>query len=577
MARTQPAAAIAVDPITREVIQNRLVAIVREMSVALQRAAYSPIIYEVKDFSSVLLRPNADVVAQAEGIPVFLGSMHQTLGPVLERYPLANMRPGDVFISNDPFTANGTHKNDINILKPIFWENEPVFFAVNKAHWTDIGGKDPGSWSPDSSNTYQEGVTVPPVRLYRAGDLNEELLEVILASTRLKENNLGDLMAQLSACHTAEMRVHELLDKYGIELTNACIDSLFDYVEAKVRAEIEKVPDGTYSAEDFVDTDGVGDTPVRVVLHVTIAGSDIKFDFTDCEPQRYGACGNAYVVNTVAACRVATKCLFGPDLTTNEGFYRPMQVVTKPGTVTHPLHPAPGTVWDNIGRSIIESVFFALAPVMPDRVQAGIFGGVQAMAIAGDDARLGQPYIHFMPYAGGWGARSSKDGINALCPILNGDNDNIPCEVSEAKFPLLVERYELIQDSGGPGHFRGGLGVRIDYRVLSDGATVSAGLARWRFQPPGLFGGGPGMLSSLILRAGTEQEENRPLIGGVGVEKGTVISHRCGGGGGFGDPRERDHERLLADVANGYVSAEAAVRDYGLSPEEAARAAERET
>jgi N-methylhydantoinase B len=565
----------AVDPVTREVIQNRLVSIVREMSVALQRAAYSPIIYEVKDFSSVLLRPDASVVAQAEGIPVFLGSMHQTLPPVLERYPLDQMREGDVFISNDPYSANGTHKNDINILKPIFWNGEPVLFAATKAHWTDIGGKDPGSWSPDATNTYQEGVSVPPLRLYRAGVLNEELKEVILASTRLRENNEGDLMAQISACHTAELRVLELLGVYGLETIDACIDSLFDYVEAKVRAEIERLPDGAYTGEDMVDSDGVTDDPVKVIVHIKVQASEMTFDFSDCEEQRYGACGNAHLVNTVAACRVAMKCLLDPYLTANEGFYRPMHVVTREGTVTHPVHPAPGTVWDNIGRAIIESIFFALAPVVPERVAAGIFGGVQAMAIGGEDPRTGAPYIHFMPYAGGWGARQGLDGMNALCPILNGDNDNIPCEVTEAKFPLLVERYELIPDSSGPGRTRGGLGVITEYRVLSEGAMVSAGIGRWRFAPPGLFGGGSGLRSTLVLDADGENPRERPLVGGVAVTKNELISHRCGGGGGFGPASERSREALEADVADGYVTAGVAQRDYGVDPASLGAPAER--
>jgi N-methylhydantoinase B len=561
---------IAVDPVTREVIQNRLIAIVREMSTTLQRAAYSPIIYEVKDFSSVLLRPDAAVVAQAEGIPVFIGSMHQTLGPVLARYPLETIREGDVFISNDPYLANGTHKNDVNILKPIFAEGELVLFAATKAHWTDIGGKDPGSWSPDATNTYQEGVTIPPLRLYREGVLNEELQEVILASTRLRENNEGDLLAQLSACHVAETRAHELFRRYSVAEVDACIDSLFDYAEAKIRAELAKVPDGRYTGEGWVDSDGVSDDPVRVVVHATVSGSAISFDFSECEAQRYGACANASLANTVAACRVAIKCLFGPDITANEGFYRPLSVITEPGTITHPVYPAPCTVWDNIGTAIVETIFFALAPVMPEKVAAGIFGGVQAMAIAGDDPRTNTPFIHFMPYAGGWGARQHKDGINGLCPILNGDNDNIPCEVSEAKFPLRVERYELIPDSGGAGRTRGGLGIRTDYRVLSDGATVSAGISRWRFAPPGLFGGCEGMRSTLILDADGEHPEECPLAGGETVRNGALISHRVGGGGGFGDARERARSQVAADVDAGYVTAEAAAREYGLTSDSVA-------
>ncbi len=555
-----------VDPVTREVIQNRLISIVREMSVTIERAAYSPIIFEVKDFSSVLLRPNGDVVAQAEGIPIFLGAMQQTLPPVLERYPLETMRPGDVYISNDPHTANGTHKNDINVLRPFFVDDEPVLFSANKAHWTDIGAKDPGSWSPDATNTYQEGVTVPALRLYREGVVNDELLEIILANTRLRENNYGDFMAQISAAHTAEVRLQELYARYAPQEIDPCVNSMFDYIEAKVRAEVEQVPDGTYTGVDYVDSDGVTDEPVKLVVHVTVDGSDITFDFSDCEAQRMGANGNSHLVVTESSCRVAFKCLFGPNLITNEGFYRPMDIRTRPGTVTHPTYPAPGTTFDNISRSIMEAIFFALAPVIPERVAGGIFGGVQAMAIAGDDPRDGRPYIHFMPYAGGWGARQTRDGMNGLCPLINGDNYNIPCEVSETKFPLVVERYELIDDSGGPGKYRGGLGVRIDYRVLSEAATISASLGRFKFNPPGLFDAGDGALNFLFLNLGTDQEVNRPLVGGATVSKGSVISHRTGGGGGFGDPRERDPDRVVADVEAGYVSAEVAVRDYGLDP-----------
>lgn len=554
-----------IDPITREVIQNQLTTIVREMSLTLQRAAYSPIIYEVKDFSSVLLRPDSSVVAQAEGIPVFLGSMHQTLPPVLDRYPIADMRPGDLYISNDPHTANGTHKNDVNVLRPLFWDDEPMFFAVTKAHWTDIGGKDPGSWSPDATNMYQEGISIPPVRLSREGVMSDEVLALILANTRMPEGNLGDLMAQVSAAHTADTRVRELLERFGRDEVERYIDSLLEYSEARVRAAIRQVPDGVYRGEDMVDSDGVTSEPVRIVVDVTVEGDEITFDFSDCEDQRWGACGNAHHACTTGAARVAMKCLFGPEIEPNEGFYRPLTIVTRPGSVTHAVAPAPGTPWDNVGRAIMEAIFFALAPALPERVSAGIFGGVQAMAIAGEVPATGEPYIHFMPYAGGWGARADADGMNALCPLLNGDNFNVPCEVIEAKFPLLVEQYSLIPDSGGPGRFRGGLGVRVDYRVLSDTATVSASLSRFRFEPPGLFGGGNGMRSALMLNLGTPEEENRPIVGGIEVQSGRVISHQCGGGGGYGDPKERDKARIRDDLADGYVTPEAARREYGYS------------
>ena len=442
---------VLVDAVTREVIQNRLVSIVREMSHALARAAYSPIIYEVKDFSNVLLRPTGELVAQAEGIPVFLGAMSPALAAVVQRFPLENVRPGDVFVSNDPYVGNGTHKPDVNIVQPIFWQGRLILFAVCKAHWTDIGGKDPGSWSPDAENTYQEGVCIPPLRLFSAGVPNDDLREMILANTRMRENNEGDLLAQLGACRVAEQRVLELADDYGWPLVDAAIDALMDYAEAVARAEIAKLPDGVYRGEDWVESDGVLDESFPVEVVVTIRGDTMAFDFSGCPPQRYGGCGNATWASSHSAAKVAYKCATAPHAITNEGSYRPLTITTQPGTILHPLPPAPVTAWGDVGRAIIESILSAIGEADPARSIGGFYGNVDALAITGPDAGGEGEYIHFAPYAGGWGGRRDLDGINALCPIINGDNSNVPCEVIENRYPLRVEQYALISGSGRAG------------------------------------------------------------------------------------------------------------------------------
>jgi N-methylhydantoinase B len=553
------------DPITRQVIQNRLISVVREMSHSLARAAYSPIIYEVKDFSNVLLRPSGELVAQAEGIPVFLGAMTPVLSAVLGRYALEEISPGDVFISNDPYSGNGTHKNDVNVVRPIFADGSLILFAVCKAHWTDIGGKDPGSWSPDASNVYQEGVSIPPLRLVTAGELNQELLEMVLANTRLPENNEGDLLAQLGACLVAEERVGELLNEYRWDELDAHIGSLLDYAEDQTRAAIEEIPDGVYEADDWVDSDGVLDEPFRIAVRVTVAGSEIELDFSDCPEQRYGGCGNATWASSASAAKVAFKCATLPQAITNEGSYRPLTIITKPGTVVHPLPPAPVTIWGDVGRAIIESVLRALGTADPERAIASFYGNVDGLAVAGDDLRTGAPYIHFSPFAGGWGARRDQDGVSALCPIINGDNANVPCEVVENRYPLQVERYELTQDSGGAGEFRGGLGVRIDYRVLGENTTVSASLDRYKIPPRGVQGGHEGALSGLFVDVGDGNEQPAHKVAGMRVPKGAVISHRTGGGGGYGDPAKRDRKRVRADVLDGYVSRPVAAATYGMA------------
>jgi N-methylhydantoinase B len=556
-------AAVSVDPITREVIQNRLISIVREMSHTLTRAAYSPIVYEVKDFSNVLLRANEDLVAQAEGIPVFLGAMSPVLEAVLERYRLAEVRPGDVYISNDPYTGNGTHKNDVNVVRPIFADDEPVLFAVSKAHWTDIGGKDPGSWSPDATSTYQEGVSIPPLRLVREGRVNDELLEMVLSNTRMRASNEGDLLAQLAACHVAEQRVSELLGRYGWPDLDAYVASLCDYAEALVRDEIGRLPDGIYEAEDWVDGDGVVDEPFPVPVRAVISGTSLELDFTGCGDQRYGGCGNATWASTVSAARVAYKCVTLPHSVTNQGFYRPLTIRTRPGSLLHPVPPAPCTIWGDVGRAVIEAVLRGVGQADPSRMIAGFYGNVDGLAIAGDDPRSGKQYVHFSPYAGGWGARADKDGINGLCPIINGDNSNVPCEVVENRYPLRVEQYSLQQDSGGAGRRRGGLGIRIDYRVLSENTTVSASLDRYRIRPPGVFGGGDGALSGLYVDVGDGVDRPAHKVAGLEVPRGALISHRTGGGGGYGDAREREDALVERDVAEGYVSAAAAADQYG--------------
>jgi N-methylhydantoinase B len=553
----------AIDPITREVVQNRLITVVREMSLTLQRAAYSPIIHEVKDYSSVLLRPNADLVAESEGIPSFLGAMPATLAPVLAKYGLDAIGEGDIFVSNDPYSANGTHKNDINVIAPIFHDGDLVYFSVTKAHWSDIGGKDPGSWSPDATSTFQEGVSIPPVRLYRAGVLNDEALALILANTREPENNYGDLMAQIAAGRIAERRIHEILPRYGRDTVEACIDSMFEYVEKRARAEILALPDGTYEASETVESDGVTDNPVHVTARVIVSGSDVTCDFTGHEAQRLAASGNINSVCLEAMCRVALKCLLAPMLPANQGLYRPISVISTPGTVTGPVHPAPCTTWGDMGYAVYEAIFAALAPVLPTRVVAGLFGYGQTMAIVGRRGTAGDPYVHFMPYSGGWGGRTGKDGLSATCPLLNGDNFNIPCEVIEHDFPLRVERYELIQDSAGAGKHRGGLGVRTDYRVLEGPAQVFASLNRCAIPPRGLFGGSPAALNFLLLDRPGGEVENHPKAAGVVVPEGGLISHQTAGGGGYGEPHERDPDLVRTDVLNGYVSLGAAQESYG--------------
>lgn len=555
---------IRVDPITVEVIRNRLISNVTEMTETIKRAAYSPIIYEVLDISNALHDRHGNLVVQAPGIPLFLGTMPFVINSIVEKFGIDNIHPGDVFISNDPHNAGGTHVNDINIVVPIFWDNELVLFANSKAHWIDIGGKDPGSWSPDAQNIFQEGIILPPIKLYERGNLNKMVLDIIMANVRVPDYSLGDLRAQLAACWIAEKHTHEVLEKYGSKTVNEAISEILNHGERLIRAEIKAIPDGVYQVEDYVDADGITDNKIKIVTTITVQGSELIVDFSGSDPQTQGAGGNCAFAGTVSAVKLAIKCLTNPDLPGNEGCYRPIKVYAPKGTCVNPLPPAAVTVGlADVSIVIIESIFRALSSVLPERTIAGMYGSTSGLIISGrDPLKDGDSYIHVMPYSGGWGARASKDGISGLMTIGNGDCLNVPIEVIETKYPLRVERYALLEDSGGPGKYRGGLGLVIDYRLLYNDANISVGLSRYKVKPYGLFGGKEGVpsINKVIYPDGTS--ECLFKVGGKEVPKGSLISHSCGGGGGYGSPEERDPKLIQQDILNGYVSKESAIREY---------------
>lgn len=554
-----------VDQILREVIRHRLMGAVAEMAETLKRAAYTPTIYEVLDFSNTLHNREGDVVAQTLGIPIFLGAMSSSCRAAIAAFGRGGFQPGDVVISNDPYLAGGSHVNDVNVIAPIFHDGEVVMFAQCKAHWRDVAGRDAGSWSADATDIFQEGLRLPPVKLLAGGILNEALLETIVCNSRLPDNARGDLMAQIAACRIGEKRLAELIARYGADTLVAACEAILDHGERLIRAEIEQIPDGTYHAEDWLDTDGSAERQVPIRVAVTVAGSDLVVDFTGTGPQNPGGIANTVLAGTVSAVRMAVKCITDPQLPANEGCYRPVAVLAPPGTCVNAQPPAPCTVGlGSVTHVVIEAVLRALAPVLPERAIAGAFGSINAMQIFGTDPATGRLFIHGMPYAGGWGARARKDGVSVLQGPVNGDCRNIPAEIIESKYPLLVEQYALIPDSGGPGRTRGGLGARTDYRILCDDARLNTALVRYRCPPKGIFGGGDGAGNQTVV----DDAIVLHCVAGYPLPRGAVVSHRMGGGGGYGPAMERPLALVAQDVRYGYVTPAAARRDYGVAVDE---------
>ncbi|MFW9998356.1 MAG: hydantoinase B/oxoprolinase family protein, partial [Candidatus Odinarchaeota archaeon] len=453
-----------VSPIILEVIRNQMLSIVREAGVTLERSGFGTAIREKKDYSVAITDREGDIVAQVEGVPVFVGALPFAVKSVLQAYSINEINPGDIFISNDPYLAGGTHKPDINIMAPFFDHGELVLFTICKGHWTDIGGKNLGSWSPDSTEMFHEGLCIPPIKVYNKGQPDEHLCDMILSNTRTVRLNRGDLGAELAVCFTAARRLQEIFAKHGWRTIECAILEMATQAENIARARIKEIPDGRYQRVEYVDSDGVTDDLIRIPVDVIVSGDEMTIDFSRCPKQSPGPCGNSSLARTVSAVRLAIKCLLAPHTPMNDAFYRPIKVVAPEGSCVNPLPPAPLTQGSLLGKTITEAIILALAEVIPERVMAGIFGSTLHLILSGRDPRYGgEVFSAAEGLGGGWGARYSKDGVNAVSSLGNGYLKDTPAEVLENVFPLRVEQYALFPDTGGPGKYRGGVGIIQDF------------------------------------------------------------------------------------------------------------------
>lgn len=553
-----------IDPVTVEVVRNALVAASDEMKINLARTAYSTIIYEVLDFSIGIFDAEANIIAQAAGLPIFLGNLSAAIEDGLEVIGRDGFKPGDVIVSNDPYTT-GTHLCDMTIYSPIFFNRELVGFAATRAHWIDVGGKGPGGWFTDSTEIYQEGLRLRSVKLYKEGEPNEDVLRIIQHNIRFPESSLGDMRAQIAACRTGERRFINIIEKYGKETVFDCIQEIFDHDERLTRVEVEKIPDGIYEAEAFLDDDGIEiGKPVPVKVKVIIEGSNMTMDLSESSKQVKGS-PNSGLAAGISACRVAFKCITTPFLPVNQGSFKPLHVNLPLGTVFSAVEPAPCSTYGIPLMTLIDTIFKALAPAIPDKIPAAHYGDVCATFIYGVDPKSNRPYIHVEPEGGGWGAKSTEDGENVLIAIADGDTLNVPVEAVEIRHPLMIECYELYKDSGGPGKYRGGLGHNRTYKILGHEAGLTITYERSKCPPWGIFRGKPGKINQVVVQqevGGPDTILNKAT--NFRLKPGARLICLTGGGGGYGDPLERDPEMVRLDVIKDYVSFKSAKEDYGV-------------
>lgn len=551
--------AISVDPITVEVIRHGLAAASDEMKINLMRTAYNPIIYEVLDFSVGLFDASGDMVAQSAGLPIFLGNLTPSVKQIMEDVGTENMRPGDVYLINDTYTV-GTHLNDVVVCSPIFLEDRStlVGYAASRAHWLDIGAVSPGGWTTDTTEIYQEGIRLRSIQLYRGGELVTDIYRLLQDNVRYADSVLGDLRAQIAASRTGERRYVEIIERYGLDIVNAAIQEMFANEERASRAAISEIPDGVYTAESFMDDDGVAlgvNRPVKVT--VTIDGEDMTVDLEGSSPQADGPINCGWAA-TLSGARIAFKAISNPTSLVNEGTFRPLHLEIPEDCMFNAKMPAPSAVYGLILMTLCDTIFKALHPAIPDRIPAAHYADVSAIFLFGTDPDTGRPWLHVEAEGGGWGANHFRDGENAMIAIADGDTRNVPVEIVEAKYPLRIDRYALREDSGGPGQFRGGLGHYRDYHVLCDDCRITTTQERSQCPPWGLAGGEEAMTNRVVIDPDSPEPEIIQKCTGHPVGRNSIVSCQTGGGGGYGPVTDRPEEAIAMDILRGYVSESAA-------------------
>jgi N-methylhydantoinase B len=550
------------DPITFAVVGGALVSVCQEMDLTLRNASLSPIISLGKDFSCALFTADGQLVAQACNCPGHVGSMHFAVHACIEKF--GAMQEGDAFLLNDPYLG-GTHLPDITIITPVFDDGELVMFAGNRAHHSDVGGSVPGSF-PISSEIFEEGIRIPPVRCIRGGEREATVFEILLANVRTPREVEGDLDAQLAANAAGARGVARLIDRYGRDAVLAAVADSLDHSEAALRASLD-VPEGTYAAEDWMDGDGTHSERARIRAAITFADGRVLVDFTGTDPQARGPINSVYPT-TVSMVVTALLALTDPTIMPNHGFYRPIFVRAPEGTLVNPRPPAPAVGFPDVCNRIVEVLMQALTPVMPERAIAATSGTTSNAFLGGTDPRTGEPYVWYsINSQGGWGGRADADGWHNVC-FIEANGWDVPVETIEYRYPWRVLAYRIRTDSAGAGRHRGGEGNHLELTPVDHEAVLSINGDRARTRPYGLFGGQPGACASCtIARAdGTVDRIAADTMKAqrIPVRQGDVVTIEATSGGGYGSPLDREAELVLRDVLDGIVSIESARARYGV-------------
>ena len=543
----------AVNPITLEVVRNGLAHIANEMATVLRKTSYNMMIYEVRDYCVGIVDPQGNILSQNFGaLPIFLADLGPAIVDGVRTYGENGFRPGDVLIMNHPYVC-GQHLNNVVVYTPFFHGEDLVAFLAVRAHWIDIGGTRVGFGYSGTREIYEEGLQFRSLKLYRGGEPNQDLFQLISDNVRFAESCLGDLRAQIAACRIGDRGLGRLVERYGLAVFLDCVKAIWDQSEALAREQVAGIQPGKYEADALFDSDGVNlNQPVPLKVKIEIVGSEMTIDFSEVSDQVQGSI-NSGESGAVAAARVAFKSLVSPFSPIDEGCFRPLKIVIPTGKILSATPPAPVGNWSRTLPTVVDLILKALALAMPHKVAAGHKGDMGGYAFFGTDPRTGRRFLCQTIMGGGWGGRAHEDGENATVSICQGDVQNAPVELQEIYYPVLVEHHRLREGSGGAGKFRGGLGIELSVRVLCD-AFTNINVERQRTSPWGLFGGSCGDSAKAWVKQAPDdpgtwltKRPNYPL------KQGGSVTFFTAGGGGYGHASERSLELIERDRRLGYA------------------------
>ena len=560
---TAAIAAQGIDPITLAVVHNSLMMVTSEMDLTQEKTSFSPIISEAMDRANGIYAPGSGelIVQGARGLPLFIGVMQATVRAVIERCP--DLRPGDVVIINDPYLG-GTHLMDVRLVAPFFHDGKIWAWLANSAHWADIGGSVAGGFSSNTTEVHQEGLRLPPIRIVREGEMDRDLLALILANCRVPEERIGDLKAQLGALKVGERRLRALIGRYSASTLETVIAEVRRRAETEMRAYIAAIPDGIYPFEAPMDSDGIVDEPLWVRHDLEVRGSDLHFDFSRSSPACRGPMNTPFAT-TISAALIGVRHVF-PEVPMNAGCFAPLHIAPPVGTFLHAEYPRPvAGAAAECSQRVVETVLGALGKAVPQRAYAGAFGTAGNMSLGGFDPQRGRHYVMYYFSGGGYGGYWAGDGHTNACATI-AFTQTQPFEILESHYPVLFENARIRTASAGAGKFRGGFGISYRVKLRRGEATAAFMMEHGRYPPFALAGGRTGAMTEIdVCQAGAVTQPPHVSKGsGYVMQPGDWIEVRTPGGGGWGNPLERDRERVARDVVRGYISPAEAVADYGI-------------